>query len=157
MNKSQIPAAQKEVLSLLLDDHRHAQALFRQFESETAPDKKEQIAQTVCTELAVHTMLEEEIFYPYLRQADAEAFGDQLDEAVVEHASVRALIEQLQGMSPKDDLYIAKVTVLGEYVSHHVKEEENEMFPMVVKKKVDLRDILEPLKERKQALLEAQA
>lgn len=75
-------------------------------------------------QLTVHAAIEEEIFYPFLREQDPEQFGDLLNEALVEHASAKELIAQIQGMSIKDDLYEAKVTVLSEYVAHHVTEEE---------------------------------
>ncbi|MDX3895992.1 hemerythrin domain-containing protein [Pusillimonas sp.] len=153
MNKSQIPAAQKDVLSLLLDDHKKAKKLFKDFEAEKSDAAKEEIALEVCTELTVHTKIEEEIFYPFLREQNPEAFGDLLDEALVEHASAKELISQIQGMSMKDDLYEAKVTVLGEYIAHHVKEEEEELFPKVISKKIELREILTPMAERKKELL----
>ena len=120
MNKSSIPAGQKVALSLLLDDHRKAKKLFKAFEDAKDDSEKESIAREVCMELTVHTQLEEELFYPALRKAD-EVFADMLDEAEVEHASAKDLIAQVEGMHPGDDLYDAKVTVLGEYVSHHVE------------------------------------
>lgn len=153
MNKSQIPAAQKEVLSLLLDDHKKAKKIFKEFGAEKDDATKEKLAQEVCMELTVHAKIEEEIFYPFLREQNPEAFGDLLDEALVEHASAKALIAQIQGMNMADELYEAKVTVLGEYVQHHVTEEEDELFPKVIAQKVDLRDILTPLVQRKEELM----
>ncbi|NYT80067.1 hemerythrin domain-containing protein [Alcaligenaceae bacterium] len=160
MNKSRIPVAQKEVLSLLLDDHKRAKQLFKDFESAKDSATKEEIAHTVCIELQIHTELEEQHFYPFLRQQDPETFGDLLDEAKVEHASAKSLIEQILAMKPDDDLYDATVTVLGEYVSHHVKEEEEELFPQVISKKIELRELLDPmmaLKEQMQERLEPAA
>lgn len=157
MNKSQIPAAQKDVLSLLLDDHKKAKKLFKEFEAEKNDTAKEKIAREACMELTVHTTIEEEIFYPFLREQNAEAFGDLLNEALVEHASAKELIAQIQGMSMKDELYEAKVTVLGEYVAHHVKEEEEELFPKVIAKKIELRELLTPMGERKEELLRSTA
>lgn len=155
MNKSQIPVAQKEVLSLLLDDHKKAKKLFKDFESEKSDAAKEKIAREVCTELTVHTTLEEEIFYPFLREQNPELFADLLNEALVEHASTKELIAQIQSMSMKDDLYEAKVTVLGEYVAHHVKEEEEELFPKVISQKIELRELLPQMTERKDEMLQS--
>ncbi|HUH88753.1 MAG TPA: hemerythrin domain-containing protein [Pusillimonas sp.] len=155
MNKSQIPVAQKEVLSLLLDDHKKAKKLFKDFEAEKNESAKEKLAREVCTELTIHTTIEEEVFYPFLREQNSELFGDLLNEALVEHASAKELIAQIQGMSIKDDLYEAKVIVLGEYVAHHVKEEEDELFPKVISQKIDLRELAGPMTERKEEAVQS--
>ncbi len=152
MNKSQIPAAQKDVLSLLMDDHKKVKRLFKEFETEKSAATKEKLAQEACTELTVHATVEEEIFYPFLREKNPEIFGDLLNEALVEHATAKDLIAQIQNINMKDDLYKAKVTVLSEYVAHHVTEEEDELFPKVIAQKVDLREILTSMTERKEAL-----
>lgn len=154
MNKSTIPALQKAALGMLLDDHRNAKKLFKQFKEAESDAEKEEIAQTVCKELTVHATLEEEIFYPLVRREGGKAFADLLDEAVVEHASAKDLIAQVQSMRPSDEMYDAKVTVLCEYVTHHVKEEEEEeMFPKVVSKKIDLREAAEMMAARKEELM----
>lgn len=152
MNKSRIPVAQKDVLSMLLDDHKKVKKLFKEFESESDGSKKESIAQHACTELTWHAILEEEIFYPFLREQNPDKFGHLLNEAVVEHASAKELIAQIESMSMKDELYEAKVTVLSEYVNHHVTEEEDELFPKIIDKKIELRDLVAPLTERKEEL-----
>jgi len=152
MNKSSIPSAQKEALSMLIEDHRKAKKLFKEFESEKDEAAKESLAREVCMELTVHAQLEEELFYPALREQDPETFGDLLDEALVEHASAKDLIAQIEAAGPQDDLWEAKVTVLGEYVSHHVTEEEDELFPKVIKKKVDLRELAQQMAARKEEL-----
>jgi iron-sulfur cluster repair protein YtfE (RIC family) len=152
MNKSRIPVAQKEVLALLLDDHKRAKQLFKDFESAKDGAAKEEIAKTVCMELQVHTQLEELHFYPLLREQDKEAFGDLLDEAKVEHDGAKSLIEQILGMTAEDDLYDAKVTVLSEYIEHHVMEEEEDLFVKVIDKKIDLRELLEPMLSLKEEL-----
>ena len=153
MNKSTIPALQKAALGMLLDDHRNAKKLFKQFKEAESDAEKEEIAQTVCKELTVHATLEEEIFYPLVRREGGKAFADLLAEAVVEHASAKDLIAQVQSMRPSDEMYDAKVTVLCEYVTHHVKEEEEEMFPKVVSKKIDLREAAEMMAARKEELM----
>jgi hypothetical protein len=99
----------------------------------------------------VHTQIEEEIFYPAAREAIREQ--DLLDEAAVEHASAKELIRQLQDGQPGDEMFDARVKVLGEYVKHHVKEEQNELFPQVKKSRLDTRSLGEQLMMRKQELM----
>ncbi|GAA4341417.1 hemerythrin domain-containing protein [Pigmentiphaga soli] len=151
MNKSTIPADQRLAIGMLLDDHRSAKKHFKAFEQASSDDEKGQIAREVCMELTAHTQLEEELFYPFLR--DVPGLEDMLDEAVVEHASAKDLIAQIQAMQPGDDLFDAKVTVLGEYINHHVGEEEGELFPKVIAKKVDMRELGERMKARKEELM----
>lgn len=105
-----------------------------------------------CNELTVHAEIEEQEYYPFLRDQDPEEFGDLLNEAKVEHASAKDLIAQLSTMGPDDELYDAKFTVLGEYIAHHVQEEEEELFPKIISKKIDLRELLEPMKSLKESL-----
>jgi len=106
--------------------------------------------ETICNELTVHAQIEEEIFYPAMREAFEHA--DLIDEAAVEHASIKQLVEELQGMGPGEGPYAAKVKVLGEYVRHHVKEEEGEIFPKARKSKLDLVVLGKQLQSRKQEL-----
>ncbi len=157
MNKSEIPTAQKAALSLLLDDHRKVRKIFKDFEKEKDVAARQKMVEEACTELTVHTKIEEEKFYPFLREQDPEAFGDLLNEALVEHASAKELIAQLQGMGPEDELYDAKFTVLGEYVNHHVTEEEGELFPKVISKKIDLKDLAQEMESLKQELVPSAA
>jgi hemerythrin superfamily protein len=138
-------------INLLTEDHAKVRKMFKQFEKmkEKMDDgEKSELVQQICMELTLHTQVEEEIFYPAAREAIEEQ--DLLDEAEVEHASAKELISQLQSMQPRDELYDAKVTVLGEYVEHHVKEEEKEMFPKVRKARLDLELLAEQIEERKQ-------
>jgi hemerythrin superfamily protein len=153
MNKAEIPVAQRAVLSMLLDDHREVKKLFKAFQQEKDKAAGEQIVREACEKLTVHTQLEEEVFYPFVRDNGGEAFKDLVDEAVVEHATAKDLIEQLNGMEAGDDLFAAKFTVLAEYVSHHVEEEETELFPKLVRQHVDLTPLQEPMTARKEALL----
>jgi hemerythrin-like domain-containing protein len=99
----------------------------------------------------VHAQIEEEIFYPAAREALKEQ--DLIDEATVEHASAKDLIAQIEQAQAGDELFDAKVIVLGEYIKHHVKEEHNEMFPKLKKTKLDLKALGEQLAERKEALM----
>lgn len=152
MNKSSIPVAQKEVLSLLIDDHRKVQKIFKDFESEQDQKAKQEMVVEACNELTIHAAIEEQKFYPFLREQNPDEFGALLNEAKVEHASSKDLIAQLSAMSPEDELYDAKFTVLGEYVAHHIKEEEDELFKTIISEKIDLRELLEPIMALKESL-----
>ena len=153
MNKSHLTAAQKGVIGMLIDDHREVQKIFKAFESEEDTSKKQEMVIEACTSLTAHAEIEEKHFYPFLRDADPEKFGDLLNEAEVEHASAKDLIAQLMQMSPEDELYDAKFTVLGEYTNHHITEEEDELFPEVAKGKYDLRELEAPMLETKEAII----
>lgn len=107
--------------------------------------------------LTAHTKIEEEHFYPFLRDADPDAFGSLLDEAEVEHASAKDLIAQLGAMNPGDALYDAHFTVLGEYTNHYIAEEEDELFRQVIEKEVDLRTLEKPMEDTKRQALAAKA
>jgi hemerythrin superfamily protein len=141
----------QDALQLLRADHRKVQDLFDQFEKARNDDKKGELAQEICTELRVHAQIEEEIFYPAAREAMKDQ--DLLDEAEVEHASAKELIAQIEAMQAGQELFDARVTVLGEYIRHHVKEEQNEIFPKLKKADIDLKGLGAQLAERKQALM----
>jgi hypothetical protein len=147
----------QDAIALLIEDHKKVQAMFKAFEKlkedEASDEEKAEIVQQTCQELTVHTEIEEEIFYPAARNALDEEDADLIDEAAVEHASAKDLIEQLEVMEPGDELYDAKFTVLGEYVNHHVKEEQDELFPKVRKTDLDLQELGSELSERKQELM----
>src|SRR5699024_5540089 len=110
-------------------------------ESEQDQGKQKKIIEHIGMELLAHTEIEEQLFYPWLRDKDAQTFGGMVDEAIVEHASIKDIVHDLRHMQPGDELYDAKVTVISEFVEHHVKEEEDEMFKEVVDKKVDLNGL----------------
>ena len=131
-----------DAIALLKADHAKVTAMFQQYDrlTDRSQAKKLDLARTICNELKVHTQIEEEIFYPAVREALPRE-DDLLDEAKVEHDGAKDLIAQLDAMQPGDDLFDAKVTVLGEYIKHHVKEEQNEMFPKVRKTKLDLQEL----------------
>lgn len=146
-------AAQDDALALLARDHAHVRALFAQFESmgERAHVGKKKLADEICNELGVHTMVEEEIFYPAVRATGKENHA-LCDEALVEHAAAKELIGQIMEMGARDELFDAKVKVLSEQISHHVDEEENTMFPRVRKSKLDLLALGRQIGERKAQL-----
>ncbi len=144
----------RDALKLLRDDHEVVSALFERYEKlmkRGTDAQKAEVARSICTELSIHATIEEEIFYPALRSQDPEAEA-LLDEADVEHAGVKALISQLETASPSDELFDAKVKVLGEYVKHHVKEEQNEIFPAARASNLDLKLLGAELAARKSAL-----
>ena len=153
--KTQSAKAAKDAISILTEDHKNVKKMFMDFDKlMNSGDKqmeKAALVEKICEELIVHTEIEEEIFYPAVRAAIDDE--DLMDEAEVEHAGARELIAQLQDMEPGDDLYDAKVTVLGENVDHHVKEEQDEMFPKAKKAKLDLAALGAEMMERKQELL----
>jgi hemerythrin superfamily protein len=139
-------------VKLLKADHKEVAALFEKFEAADA-EEKGGIAEQVCQMLSVHAQIEEEIFYPAARDALEEDDADLVDEATVEHASVKDLVSQIESAEPADDLFDAKVKVLGEYVTHHVKEEEGELFPKLEKTDLDLEELGTELAERKAELM----
>ena len=157
---SKSPArASSDAIQMLTEDHNKVKALFKQFEKlkeqDDADEEISDLVAQICAELTIHSTIEEEIFYPAMREAIDD--DDLLDEADVEHASAKELIGQLESMSPGDDHYDAKVVVLGEYIDHHVKEEEGEMFPMARKADMDLDALGKKLRERKGELESAPA
>ena len=143
-------AAKTDATALLERDHAEVKKLFKQYEklaeAEAEGEERQALAERICAMLTVHATIEEEIFYPAAREAEVE--DDVLNEAEVEHASAKDLIAQIQGMGPDDDLYDAKITVLGEYIDHHVQEEEGEMFPKCRRAKMDLAGLAASLAER---------
>jgi len=149
-------ATGNEAMNLLMDDHKKVKKMFKDFEKLSSSDKstkreKAELAKMICQELKIHTTIEEEIFYPAVREAiDA---SDIMDEADVEHNSAKALISQIENCEPSDDHYDAMVIVLGEYVNHHVEEEEKEMFAKVKKSKLDTVSLGEEMLARKQELM----
>ena len=150
------PKAMKspDAVDLLVDDHLEVDACFKRYEklvkAKAPAAERERLARTVCGLLKVHTTIEEEIFYPAARRAGVDS--DLLDEADIEHASAKELIGQIEGGTPSDDHYDARVTVLGEYIAHHVKEEHSEMFSKCRRSKMDLVALRESMQARKEAL-----
>ena len=150
-------ARKVDAIQLLKQDHREVEGLFKEFEEleKEGADAVEQVIATACAELKIHDKIEMEIFYPAVREAaEKEEVEDLLNEAEVEHTGVRQLIQTIEGMSAGDEKRNAHFTVLSEYVKHHVKEEEKEMFPKVKQlKELDLKGLGEQMKERKAELM----
>lgn len=144
-------AAAQDAIGMLKADHTAVSQLFAEYEkSRSATTKKALVAQ-ICTALSVHAQIEEEIFYPAVKAA----LKDKLlvPEATVEHAGVKDLIAQVEGAEPDGEMYDAKVKVLSEYVKHHVKEEQNEMFPKVKASSLDLVELGALMATRKDDLM----
>jgi hemerythrin-like domain-containing protein len=159
--KAAAPAARKaparqaeapEAITLLRADHKLVTKLFEEANKmKGASAKKKALVERICNELTVHTTIEEEIFYPAARAALKD--GGMMDEALVEHDGAKKLIAQLRGVQAGDDMYDAKVKVLSEYIKHHVKEEQTEMFPKAHKTKMDMQALGEKMLARKQTLM----
>lgn len=151
-----VKSGPKDAVQLLTADHKEVKGLFTRYQKlvddDAGAEERQTLAEQICAMLTVHATIEEEIFYPAARAALEDE--DMLDEAEVEHASAKDLIAQIEGMGADDDLYDAKVTVLGEYIDHHVKEEEGEMFPKCKKADMDLPALGEELAARKAELME---
>jgi len=144
-----------DAIKLLTADHAKVKKMFKEFEKLSKKDDeegKQELATQICQELMVHAQLEEEIFYPAAREAIEDE--DLMNEAVVEHNSAKELIAQIQSMGASDPMFDATVKVLGEYVNHHIEEEQNEIFPKVEKAKVDLEEIGAEIAQRKEELIE---
>ena len=143
-----------DAIALLKADHRKVEDLFEQYEKASASSRRKKIAHEICTELKIHTMIEEEIFYPAFRGKIEE---DLLDEAYVEHDGAKVLVNDLEAGTPDDDEYYdAKVKVLSEEIKHHVREEEkaaNNMFAQCRKTDVDLVKLRDQMLVRKQELM----
>lgn len=142
-----------EALEMLKQDHDKAQKAFKEFEKVDREDMEavRELAMQTCEDLKVHTAIEEEIFYPALR--DAIDDEDILNEAAVEHETAKMLIEQLENMQEDDPNFHATFTVLGEYVRHHIKEEEGEMFTAAKKSDLDFDELAARMRQRKDELV----
>ncbi len=143
----------KDAIALLRQDHEEVAALFKQAEKDE--DAQEEVFAQINAALTVHATIEEEIFYPAVRKAKSERTQDEVMEALAEHKQVKALLAELSGMSSDDKSFGPKLKVLKEDVEHHVKEEQNEMFPDAKKFLGEKRlvEIGTQLDERKQELM----
>lgn len=151
--KTSAHAAAMDAIKLLKDDHKQVEDWFAEFEKTTSGSKKQKLANQICMALKVHTQIEEEIFYPACRDAGLDEH--MMDEADVEHDGAKRLIAEIEAGGPGDDHWDAKVTVLGEMIKHHVKEEEQRdgMFAKAKKADLDLKELGAELKARKDKLM----
>lgn len=147
-------APPQDGLQLLAADHRKVEALFEKFEKASGTSAKEQLVRQICTELKVHTQIEEEIYYP---EIEGKVEEDALDEAYVEHDSAKLLINELESADPDETYYDAKVKVLSELIEHHVKEEEKQrdnLFQQTRAADIDLAALGQRLAARKAELMD---
>lgn len=150
-------AARNEILETLKEDHKRVKKAYREFtklDREAEPERCEELVRQVLADLELHTALEEEFLYPAAREAIAQP--DLVDEAEVEHESAKALIEQLNAMESDDEKFAARFTVLCEYVMHHVKEEETELFPQLQNARLDWENIAREMTERRNEMAPAE-
>ena len=150
-------AQQTDAISMLLEDHKKVLTLFDEFKKmckdENADDNaKQDLVDTACNELTLHTQLEQDLVYPALRDSLGE--GLLIEQALVEHQSATQLINELQMMQAGDELYDAKFLVLSEYVRHHINEEQDRIFPQAKDANLDLMAMGEKIRQRKLALQE---
>jgi hypothetical protein len=144
--------ASPSALELLKQDHREVEEWFDEYnELKEDDDRKRALVEKICLALKVHAQIEEEIFYPQAREAIND--NDIVDEAIVEHATVKNLIGEIEAMKVGEELYDAKMRVLGEMVKHHIKEEEEELFPELEAAKMDLDAVGKKIAERKEELM----
>jgi len=141
----------KEAITLLRADHKLVSTLFEEYEKTRSNSKKKALVSQICTELSVHAQIEEEIFYPAVKQALKDK--ELIPEATVEHATLKDLIAQVEGVEPDGEMFDAKIKVMSEYVKHHVKEEQNEIFPKAKHTNLNMVELGAQLAERKAELL----
>jgi hemerythrin-like domain-containing protein len=155
MARSSRKTTSPEPVEMLMEDHRKVQKAFKQFEKMKDQDDQESkrdLVEHTCAELKVHTQLEEELFYPAAREGLED--GELVAEALIEHGSAKQLIEQLESIDVGDETYDATFTVLGEYVNHHIEEEQGEMFPKLKKADLDWDSLAAEMRQRKRQLQE---
>lgn len=145
----------QDATALLRADHKRVSELFASYEKSRSVAAKKQLVAQICTELSVHAQVEEEIFYPAVKKALKDKV--LVPEATVEHASLKALIAQVEGIEPDGEMFDAKIKVLSEFVKHHVKEEQGEMFPKAKSTDLDMNELGAQLAARKTELLAQRA
>lgn len=145
--------AHKEATALLRADHKLVSDLFEQYEKSRSASKKKELVAQICKELTVHAQVEEEIFYPAVKAALKD--HELIPEANVEHATLKDLIAQVEGVEPDGEMFDAKIKVMSEYVKHHVKEEQNEIFPKARATSLDMTELGDQITARKQELMNA--
>jgi hemerythrin superfamily protein len=145
-------ARKQDAIELLKRDHAEVKKAFKQFEKAKYkdPDACKQFVASICRDIEMHAAVEEEIFYPAVRARIKD--DDLMNEAEVEHNSAKALMARIEQLAGDDPMLKAHATVLSEYINHHVKEEEGEMFPKAKRAKLDLEGLAQQILERKEQL-----
>lgn len=149
--------AREQVIADLKNDHKRVKKAYKEFEKlgSDDPEACRNIVEQVLQELQIHAALEEELLYPAAREALKQA--DLVDEAEIEHESAHTLMDQLRSLGPDDEKYAARFTVLCEYVLHHVKEEEGELFPALEQVRLDWEQLAEAMTARREELMSGQS
>lgn len=143
-------SATPDAIALLRADHSLVSGLFAEYEKTRSVSRKKALVSQICMELSVHAQVEEEIFYPAVKAALHDK--EMVPEATVEHQTLKDLISQVEGREPDGEMFDAKIMVLSEYVKHHVKEEQNEMFPKAKGAKLDMKGLGAQILARKDEL-----
>lgn len=149
-NTKTLTTKTRDATALLKANHQLVASLFADYEITNSTNKKKQLVEQICKELSIHAQVEEEIFYPAVQKALKD--HELVPEATVEHATLKDLIAQVKDIEPDGDMYDAKIKVLSEYVKHHVKEEESEMFPEAKSTKLNLMELGAQITQRKAEL-----
>lgn len=155
LRKASADSTAFDAIDILIEDHNKVSRLFAEFKKikDQANDNVKQIlVDLACTELVIHAQVEEEFLYPALREALDGTDLDLIDEAEVEHTLAKQLISDLESMQPYDELYDAKFTVLGEYVRHHIEDEQNKIFPIIKQANLDLESLGSDILARRKQL-----
>jgi len=145
-----VPVKDPDAITLLKADHQRVTELFEQYEKSRSTAKKQKLVTAICEELSVHALVEEEIFYPAVKAALKDK--ELIPEAIVEHATIKEFIAKLDGRSPDGEMFDAQVQVMGEYVKHHVKEEQTQIFPKARKSRLDMLELGRRMAEHKRQL-----
>ena len=139
---------------LLKKQHKNVKALFKKVKNTEGGRQRRQLMDQIASELKIHTKIEEEIFYPAVRELGTSKAEEMIDEAFEEHHVVDLVLAELPRVDPEDERFDAKMTVLSELIEHHVEEEEGELFPMAEKKLG--KDRLQMLGEQMQSMAEGE-
>ncbi len=150
-SRSASTSSGQDAIALLRADHKKVSALYEQYENTRSAAKKKALVATICLELSVHAKVEEEIFYPAVKAALKDK--ELIPEAQVEHASLKELIAQVRDKEPDGEMFDAKIKVMSEYTKHHVKEEQNEMFPKAKATRLDMNELGARIAARKEELM----
>ena len=146
----------QDVITLLKKDHADVKKLFKRFEKSESTKEKNALATEICGMLRVHARVEEEIVYPAARDVFDDEDEELVNEAAVEHGTAKDLIGQIEAMNASDEMFDATVKVLGEYINHHVEEEETEMFPRLKISDLDLKELGMHVARRKEQLMRSE-
>ncbi len=149
-NTKTLTTKTRDATALLKADHQLVASLFADYEITNSTNKKKQLVEQICKKLSIHAQVEEKFFYPAVQKALKD--HELVPEATVEHATLKDLIAQVKDIEPDGDMYDAKIKVLSEYVKHHVKEEESEMFPEAKSTKLNLMELGAQITQRKAEL-----